>query len=65
MSPQARMHQGRALAEARVLESMANVPRELRKAQAARVFDQLRAMIGAGSDDREKRQARRWWLDPE
>ncbi len=63
MSALSRVHQARAMAEARVLDAMAAAPKEVRRAQAARVFNALKELTRAGSDGGEQLQTRHWWLD--
>lgn len=65
MNRAAQIHQQRALAEARVLDSIAAAPRAVRRAQAERVFSALKSLTRAGSDGREKQVQQPWWLDPE
>lgn len=62
MSPLIRAQQDRVLAEAQVLNGMAHVPPELRKAQAARVFRELKDLTRVGSDGSQQQQVQRWWL---
>lgn len=62
MSPRIRAQQDRVLAEARVLNSMPHVPPELRKAQAARVFRELKDLTRVGSDGSQQQQVQRWWM---
>lgn len=56
MTPQARAHQHRALDQARVLDAMPRVAREVRRAQATRVFNEFKLMLatGAGAPRRER-----------
>lgn len=53
------------MAEAKVLDAMAGAPKQVRRAQAARVFHELKDMTRVGSDVGEQLQAREWWLDTE
>jgi hypothetical protein len=59
-----RQCQARALQEARVLDALQSAPREVRRAQAARVFEELKNMTRAGAYGERRQPARRqWWLD--
>lgn len=64
MTPAGRAHQARALGEARVLADLAQAPRAVKRAQAARIFGELKAMLseGKGTADEREQAARPWWL---
>lgn len=66
MNRTARSCQQQALREARVLDALSSAPLTVRKAQAARVFEELKAICKAGDDGERQQPARRqWWLDDE
>lgn len=62
-NPAARVHQARALEEAAVLDQMSHVPPQARRAQAARVFQELKAMTRAETSGVEQPKAGPWWVD--